>query len=133
MDHLFWKGIENSTQSYVLEEAIQQLQWNSDGLIPVIAQDKHSKVVLMMAWMNQDALHKTLRTGQVYYWSRSRQKLWQKGESSGHTQHLIDCQIDCDGDTLLLQVEQKGPACHTLQPHCFFWTVDGQRIKKLNT
>jgi len=96
------------------------VQFNADGLVPAIAQDHKSGAVLMLAWMNREALEKTLATGDVTYWSRSRQSLWRKGETSGHTQKLIEAWLDCDGDALLLKVEQTGPACHTGSPVCFF-------------
>ena len=97
-----------------------EVSYNSDGLVPVIAQDAATKAVLMMAWMNKEALGITLKTKDVTYYSRSRQKLWRKGETSGHTQKLVDAYLDCDGDTLLLSVEQIGAACHTGEPDCFF-------------
>jgi phosphoribosyl-AMP cyclohydrolase len=103
-----------------LDNLGQNLTLNEQGLIPVIAQDAKSQKVLMMAWMNKEALHLTLKTGEVTYWSRSRKKIWRKGETSGHTQKLIEARLDCDGDTLLLLVEQTGPACHTGEPNCFF-------------
>ncbi len=95
--------------------------WNADGLVPAIAQDAASGAVLMLAWMNREALALTLAERRAVYWSRSRQKLWRKGEESGHVQHLRDIRLDCDGDTLLLLVEQVGGiACHTGRPNCFF-------------
>jgi phosphoribosyl-AMP cyclohydrolase len=109
-----------SEQSLSRNELLSSLKFNEQGLIPVVAQDFQTKAVLMLAWMNQEALTLTLDSGNVTYWSRSRQKLWRKGESSGHTQRLIEARLDCDGDTLLLSVEQKGPACHTGEPNCFF-------------
>jgi phosphoribosyl-AMP cyclohydrolase len=90
------------------------------GLVPAIAQDSHSGEVLMMAWMNRESLAETLATGRVVYWSRSRQALWRKGDTSGHIQKLVSLRLDCDGDTLLLQVDQTGPACHTGERACFF-------------
>lgn len=101
-----------------------QLRFNSDGLLPAIAQQHDSGEILMLAWMNADALDETLRTGRVCYWSRSRGKLWRKGESSGQVQTLIEARIDCDGDTLLLQVDQQGPACHTGRRSCFFHRIE---------
>jgi phosphoribosyl-AMP cyclohydrolase len=95
-------------------------QFSEGKLIAAIAQDANSNEVLMMAWMNQESLTLTLETGDVTYWSRSRNSLWRKGESSGHTQKLISASYDCDGDTLLLKVEQNGAACHTGQRSCFF-------------
>jgi len=94
--------------------------FNADGLVPAIAQDASSGAVLMMAWMNRETLAETLKTGQVTYWSRSRKAVWRKGETSGHTQTLVEAYVDCDGDTLLLKVQQSGPACHTGAPSCFF-------------
>jgi phosphoribosyl-AMP cyclohydrolase len=97
--------------------------FDANGLVPAIAQDAKSGEVLMMAWMNADSLRRTLSEGDVIYWSRSRKKLWRKGETSGHTQRLVEAYVDCDGDTLLLKVEQTGPACHTGAPTCFFRKV----------
>lgn len=103
-----------------LDEALGQLKFNDQGLIPAIAQQHDSGEVLMMAWMNTLSIEETLKTGQVCYWSRSRQSYWRKGESSGHVQSLVSMHADCDGDTLLLQVDQKGAACHTLRKNCFY-------------
>jgi phosphoribosyl-AMP cyclohydrolase len=94
--------------------------FDANGLVPAIAQDAKTGNVLMLAWMNADSLRRTLETGDVTYWSRSRKSLWRKGETSGHTQRLVSAFIDCDGDTLLLKVDQKGPACHTGASNCFF-------------
>ena len=103
------------------------LKFNDDGLIPAIAQQHDSGEVFMMAWMNRDAIAETLSTGRVCYYSRSRQKLWRKGESSGQEQALIELRWDCDADTLLLKVNQKGVACHTGRRNCFFNAVrDGE-------
>ena len=110
--------------------------WNDQGLVPVIAQEVGSKDILMMAWMNRDALLETLRLGEAVYWTRSRQKLWHKGEESGHTQKVKEIRLDCDGDTILLMVEQKdGIACHTGEHSCFFREWDSvssnwQKISK---
>jgi len=104
-----------------LAEAFKAIKWNSDGLVPVIAQQHDSKEVLMLAWMNQAALEETLRSGRVCYWSRSRQAFWKKGESSGQIQTLKRLAIDCDGDALLALVDQTGPACHTGRRSCFYW------------
>ena len=96
--------------------------WNEQGLIPVIAQEADTGEVLMLAWMNAEALTKTLETGEAVYWSRSRQSLWRKGATSGNTQTLVGACLDCDGDTLLLQVKQQGDgACHTGRRTCFFY------------
>ncbi len=104
---------------------IEALSFTESGLIPTIAQQFDSKEILMMAWMNIDSLSETVRTGEVCYWSRSRGKLWRKGETSGQIQYLKEILLDCDGDTLLLQVDQQGPACHTGRRSCFFSVLDG--------
>jgi phosphoribosyl-AMP cyclohydrolase len=96
------------------------VRFGPDGLIPAVAQQHDTGEVLMLAWMNADALAETLATGRVCYWSRSRQALWRKGETSGHTQRLVGLRLDCDGDALLLLVDQTGPACHTGERSCFF-------------
>jgi phosphoribosyl-AMP cyclohydrolase len=107
----------SATEIAVLLDAIQ---FDATGLVPVIAQAKDGGEVLMMAWMNRDAVTETLTTGRVCYWSRSRQSLWRKGETSGQVQHLIELRLDCDGDCLLAVVEQEGVACHTGRRSCFF-------------
>ena len=99
---------------------IAAVRFNADGLVPAIAQQFDSGEVLMMAWMNAQSLGETLRTGRICYWSRSRRTLWRKGESSGQEQRLHELRWDCDGDTLLLLVDQKGVACHTGRRSCFF-------------
>ncbi|WP_150460073.1 phosphoribosyl-AMP cyclohydrolase [Nesterenkonia ebinurensis] len=98
---------------------IPEVNYNSAGLVPAIAQDAETGAVLMLAWMNAEALAATLETRRGTYWSRSRNQLWVKGETSGHIQHVRSVALDCDADTVLLQVEQIGPACHTGQPTCF--------------
>ena len=103
-----------------------QLKFNADGLIPAIIQEQSSGRVLMMAWMNRASLEKTVETGNTYFWSRSRQKFWMKGESSGHVQQVKDIAFDCDGDTLLIQVEQTGAACHEGYKSCFFRSAEDQ-------
>ena len=104
---------------------LDAVAWNEQGLVPAIAQEVGSKDVLMMAWMNRDALLATLRSGEAVYWTRSRQKLWHKGEESGHIQKVKEIRLDCDGDTILLMVEQKdGIACHTGEHSCFFLQWD---------
>jgi phosphoribosyl-AMP cyclohydrolase len=100
-----------------------RLKFNSDGLIPAIVQEQATGRVLMMAWMNEASLRKTIETGRTHFWSRSRQKFWMKGESSGHTQTVKDIAFDCDGDTLLIQVDQLGAACHEGYRSCFFRSV----------
>lgn len=102
--------------------------WNAAGLVPAIAQDAVSGEVLMMAWMNRDALARTLESGEAVYWSRSRNALWHKGETSGHFQRVKEIRLDCDGDTLLLKVEQVGGiACHTGRRRCFFYVLEEGR------
>lgn len=113
---------------FPLEPVLDALPWNRDGLIAAIAQQHGSGAVLMLAWMNRQALSETLATGQVCYWSRSRQQLWRKGESSGHRQQLVEARLDCDGDAVLLIVNQRGPACHTGRPTCFYNAIDGDHI-----
>lgn len=102
-----------------------RLKFDANGLIPAIAQDHESGEVLMMAWMNAESIARTIETGQVTYWSRSRQAFWAKGETSGHVQTLIELRLDCDRDCLLMQVKQVGPACHTNRRSCFYTAVIG--------
>lgn len=99
---------------------IAAVKWDRDGLVAAIAQDVKDGRVLMMAWMNAESLRRTLTEGRAVYWSRSRGELWRKGDTSGHTQALKEIWIDCDGDTILMKVDQTGPACHTGAPTCFF-------------
>ena len=116
---------------------LDELEWNGDGLVPAIAQDNQSGEVLMVAWMNREALRLSVEQGRAVYWSRSRRKLWFKGEESGHQQRLREIRVDCDADVLLLQVEQIGGiACHTGRRRCFFrvlkdgkWQTDEDIIK----
>jgi phosphoribosyl-AMP cyclohydrolase len=105
-----------------------KLKFTSDGLIPAIIQDATNGRVLMMAWMNRTSLETTLATGKTHFWSRSRQKFWMKGESSGHTQTVKTIAFDCDGDTLLIQVEQIGAACHEGYRSCFFRSIEGKGV-----
>ena len=112
-----------------LPDILQRLRFNADGLIPAVAQDTRSREVLMLAWMNREALEATLTEGYACYYSRSRGRLWRKGETSGHRQRLGELRIDCDGDALLLLVEQTGPACHTNRANCFYLQVDGDRVR----
>ena len=107
---------------------IDELKYNADGLIPAIVQDHQSGEVLMMAWMNRESLQQTLETGYCTYWSRSRQKFWVKGESSGHLQHVKRITVDCDLDTLLVFVEQIGAACHENYRSCFFRDLDAEGL-----
>ncbi|MCA2010236.1 phosphoribosyl-AMP cyclohydrolase [Cereibacter sphaeroides] len=108
----------------------QSLRYDDKGLIPAIAQDHASGEVLMMAWMNAESVARTLETGKVTYWSRSRQALWVKGESSGHAQKLVDFRVDCDSDCLLVLVDQTGPACHTNRRSCFYTAIrEGEPVE----
>jgi phosphoribosyl-AMP cyclohydrolase len=109
------------------------LRYNADGLIPAIAQDAKTKDVLMMAWMNQEAVQRTLDTGRVTYWSRSRQAFWIKGETSGHLQELVDFRYDCDRDCILVLINQTGPACHTNRRSCFYTSVENGAERELIT
>lgn len=107
---------------------LDDVKWNDEGLIPAIAQEAETGTILMVAWMNREALEKTAATGEATYWSRSRQRIWHKGEESGHVQKVGELRLDCDNDVLLLQVRQAGGiACHTGRHHCFFKKlVDGK-------
>ena len=109
------------------------LSFDDRGLIPAIAQDAESGEVLMLAWMNAEAVRRTLETGRVTYWSRSRQAFWVKGETSGHVQELIDLRFDCDRDCLLMQVRQTGPACHTGRRSCFYRAVREGDVAEIMT
>jgi phosphoribosyl-AMP cyclohydrolase len=112
-----------------MKELFDALTFNEAGLIPAIAQDQKTGEVLMMAWMNRESIEETLATGQICYFSRSRRKLWRKGETSGQVQKLVELRIDCDGDTILLLVAQTGVACHTGRRTCFFRAVrDGELV-----
>jgi phosphoribosyl-AMP cyclohydrolase len=104
---------------------LDQLKYNDEGLIPAIIQEQRSGRVVMMAWMNRASLESTLATGKTHFWSRSRKKFWMKGEESGNTQTVKSVAFDCDGDVLLIQVEQAGPACHEGYQSCFFRTLTG--------
>lgn len=109
-------------------ELLARLPFSAEGLVPAIAQQHDTGEVLMMAWMSREALEETVATGRVCYYSRSRGKLWRKGESSGQVQHLRELRLDCDGDTLLLLVHQDGPACHTGRRSCFYNALRGDRV-----
>ena len=107
---------------------LEQIQWTADGLVPAVAQEAGSGKVLMVAWMNRESLALTAREGKAVYWSRSRRRLWRKGEESGHEQIVKDIRLDCDNDVVLLTVEQRGGiACHTGRQHCFFQQLQGDR------
>lgn len=110
--------------------ALNEIKYNTQGLIPVIVQQHDSSEVLMMAWMNNESIEKTLSEGYMHYWSRTRNKIWRKGETSNQTQKLIELRIDCDKDTLLAIVDQKGVACHTGTKSCFFRTFKNNELKR---
>lgn len=126
MQRTYFKNLENADASLPLEltDVVDQLPFNEQGLLPVITQDVTSKKVLMLAWMNKTSLCQTMRTKRMTYWSRSRDSLWIKGETSGHIQSLKSISFDCDGDAILCQVEQVGVACHTGRLDCFYLHVD---------
>ena len=111
-----------------LAEFLDAVKFNDQGLVPAIAQESASGTVLMLAWMNRASIEQTLATGLVTYFSRSRQSLWRKGATSGNTQRLLSMQFDCDGDAILMQVDQTGPACHTERPNCFYLNVQGGQV-----
>lgn len=119
-------------QSLPWADVVESLPFNADGLLPAISQQHDSGEILMMAWMNRESLDETLSTGRVCYFSRSRQKLWRKGESSGQVQMLKDMRLDCDGDTILLIVDQTGPACHSGRRSCFYNAVRGDRLEVIS-
>jgi phosphoribosyl-AMP cyclohydrolase len=111
------------TANVLAPSIAEAVKFDADGLVPAIAQQHDTGEVLMLAWMNREALAETLATGRVCYWSRSRGRLWRKGESSGQVQRLVELRVDCDGDTLLLRVDQHGVACHTGRRSCFYRAV----------
>ena len=116
------------------KQFINELRWNKQGLIPAIAQDAKTGRVLMFAWMNAESLQLTADEGVAVYWSRSRKKLWRKGESSGHTQHIKEIRLDCDEDVILLSVEQAGSiACHTGRESCFYRVLQDGQWKTVDT
>ena len=131
-DRDFFRELENSEpgDQIPFRELVEQLRFNDAGLVPVIAQDVETETVLMLAWMNRVALEQTISTGLMTYWSRSRQKLWLKGETSGHYQSVQSISFDCDGDAVLCKVRQEGSACHTGRKHCFYLglDVDGETV-----
>jgi phosphoribosyl-AMP cyclohydrolase len=111
----------------VSKKWLNDIRWDEQGLVPAIAQDARSGEVLMFAWMNRDALEKTAQLGEAVYWSRSRRKLWHKGEESGHTQRVVEIRTDCDSDVVLLKIEQTGGiACHTGRRGCFFHRLENE-------
>jgi len=112
-----------------LQDLLAALKFDADGLLPAVAQDAQSKEVLMLAWMNRTAIERTLTEGFACYWSRSRKAYWRKGETSGHLQALRELRFDCDGDAILLLVDQTGPACHTNRPSCFYLSAQGNQVR----
>ena len=119
---------EASGTTFDLDSVLQALTFNQDGLIPAVAQDIDTKEVLMLAWMDDKAIRSTLEEGQVCYYSRSRKAYWKKGEESGHKQRMVEMYIDCDGDSILLLVNQEGPACHTNRSGCFYLRVEKNTV-----
>ncbi len=126
LDREFFRELENSEPGDLVpfKELVERLRFNDKGLLPVIAQDVETGTVLMLAWMNRVALEQTISTGFMTYWSRSRQKLWLKGETSGHYQSVQSISFDCDGDAVLCKVRQEGSACHTGRKDCFYLGLD---------
>lgn len=122
----------STLSSKTANAVVSSLLFNTDGLVPAIAQQFDTGEILMMAWMNEDAVRETLDTHQVCYWSRSRGQLWRKGETSGQTQKLVDFRWDCDADTILLQVDQLGVACHTGRRNCFYNAVRNDEITAIS-
>ncbi|MGE0625306.1 MAG: phosphoribosyl-AMP cyclohydrolase [Pseudomonadales bacterium] len=133
MTELF-RSLESAALGHeeTLDAVLGALAFNADGLIPAIAQDQADGTVLMLAWMNREALERTLAEGYACYYSRSRQTLWRKGETSGHLQRVVEVRFDCDGDAVLLTVEQTGPACHTNRPSCFYLAVDAGCVRVIS-
>jgi phosphoribosyl-ATP pyrophosphohydrolase/phosphoribosyl-AMP cyclohydrolase len=109
-----------AAEPLAVETFLAAVRYDAQGLVPAIVQDATTHEVLMMAWMNEESLRRTLQVGETVFWSRSRQAFWHKGDTSGHTQRVVDLRIDCDGDTLLVRVDPAGPACHTGAVSCFF-------------
>lgn len=126
-----FQTMSSPDQSAATPSFLAQLKFNADGLLPAIIQEQSTGRVLMMAWMNRASIEKTIETGKTWFWSRSRQKYWMKGESSGHVQVVKDVAFDCDGDTILIQVEQTGAACHEGFKSCFFRSLTaGDRFQE---
>lgn len=126
MSKAFFKhiGLSEKGSRFPARDIISKLSFNEQNLIPVITQEAETGQVLMMAWMNPESLQYSLDSGLMTYWSRSRNTLWKKGETSGHLQYIVSMQVDCDGDTLLFKVNQVGAACHTGRKHCFYFSLD---------
>jgi phosphoribosyl-AMP cyclohydrolase len=126
--HGLTSGHDMNDRPTMMSNWLDEIKWTADGLVPVIAQDAEDGKVLMFAWMNRESLQLTRQLGRAVYWSRSRQKLWRKGEESGHDQVVKEIRLDCDNDVILLRVEQRGGiACHTGRRSCFFKRLDGTR------
>ena len=125
MQHDYFTVVEQQSNNSLLalQEVVDHLVFNEQGLIPIITQDASTQSILMFAWMNKEALEKTILTRYMTYWSRSRKKMWVKGETSGHVQRMLSMSFDCDGDAVLCQVEQQGAACHTGRKSCFYLRV----------
>jgi phosphoribosyl-AMP cyclohydrolase len=117
--------------SAAIDAFVAAIQFDAQGLVPAIAQQHDTGEVLMMAWMDRDAVIETMRTGRACYWSRSRRAPWRKGDTSGHIQTVVDLRVDCDGDTLLVLVDQTGAACHTGQRNCFFRAIRGGALETI--
>ena len=126
-----FKELESAAKdhSVALDDVLANLKFDDHGLVAAVAQEARSKEVLMVGWMDRTAIERTLSEGYACYWSRSRQTYWRKGETSGHLQALKELRLDCDGDAILLLVEQTGPACHTNRPTCFYLTVEGNSVR----
>ena len=118
----------NTGTEVSLNELLEEVKFNDQGLVPAIAQDSQTHSVLMLAWMDEQSIRKTLEDGFATYYSRSRKAYWRKGETSGHLQTLRSMRVDCDADTVLLTVDQSGPACHTERQHCFYLKVDAEKV-----
>ena len=127
MSKQYFKNLETAEigEQRSVDELVDNIRFNEQGLIPAVSQDIATGEVLMLAYMNIEALKRTLDSGHMTFWSRSRQTYWRKGEASGHVQNLIEMRVDCDGDALLCKVEQSGPACHTNRRGCFYLRVNG--------
>ena len=123
------RSCRNNGSIRLQEDVAAKVRFNADGLVPAVAQDAASGQVLMLAWMDDEALARTLSSGRATYWSRSRQIYWVKGETSGHVQRVVSVHLDCDGDALLLRVEQTGAACHTGNRTCFFTDLTGSDVE----
>lgn len=106
-----------------MKELLSEIKYDANGLVPAVVQDAGTNEVLMMAWMNAESLHKTIETGETWFWSRSRSELWHKGATSGNIQKVVDIKVDCDADTLLISVNPAGPACHTGERSCFYRNI----------